>query len=116
MDLVFATAGSDTPRLLKNLTTPGPGDPSFEDRTAGGDPTVVGGADVQDISWLAGWAADAAVDDFDGNGVHDLYLANHARTSQDELLLSQVSKVTEPNIVPWISGVIPRTGQTSGRR
>jgi hypothetical protein len=110
MDVVMETANGQTPRYLWNTTAGGV--LSFADRTSVGDnPPASGEAAPDAISWLAGWAADGSVNDFDGDGLPDLFIANHDRTTQSELLISTTTDPTSARI----SRVLPATGQVTGR-
>jgi hypothetical protein len=114
-DVILVTSQGNTPRYLENVTqlvTLPPAIPSFVDRTSTGDIPPPPGVEAlpEAITWLAGWGVDGSVADFDGDGVHDIYLANHDRTTQDELLISTAADPTGPRI----TRVLPETGQVTG--
>lgn len=87
LDVVLATLNGESPRLLEN-TTADQDHLAFVDRSSVGSAPSEGTASEDGIAWLTGWASDGVVEDFDGDGLHDIYIANVTRTTQDELLLS----------------------------
>ncbi len=110
MDAVLLCNEGDVPRFFQNVSTD-PFQAVFQDRTSLGSASSEGSGAEDLISWIPGWANDGVADDFDGDGRLDLYVANHDRTSQDELLLSTLP----PPEGPTITSVLPESGQTTGR-